>query len=116
MPGDDDSAAGVPEAQALLQGLLAQPAAQEATHERVPGSHDVEHLYGKPGTLTPSSTVSRISPGKTMAPIAPTLSTMVPPESPRMLRSASMVSVEPPAIRISSSVPTTRSQPGSTER
>src|SRR5215208_3479710 len=49
VPGDDDSAAGVPEAQALLQGLLAQPAAQEATHERVPGSHAVEHLHGEAG-------------------------------------------------------------------
>ena len=47
VPGDDDCAAGVAEAQARLQGLLAQPAAQEAAHKGVAGADGVEDLDGE---------------------------------------------------------------------
>src|SRR5919199_660321 len=45
VPGDYDGAAGVPEAQALLQRFLAQPAAEEAAHEGVARAHGVENLH-----------------------------------------------------------------------
>ena len=53
---------------------------------------------------------SGIAPSKTTQPIGPRLTTSVAVVSSRRRRKAARVSPEPPAMRISSSVPTSRSQ------
>ena len=55
-----------------------------------------------------------MSPGNTTQPIGPRLQTMVARDTARMARIAASVSSEPPAMCSSSSVPTIRSQDGST--
>ena len=68
---------------------------------------------GKPGPETPWSMVAGIEPGKAVQPMGPRLTTIsASGAAARTARIAAMVSVLPPAMWISSSVPTTRSHSG----
>jgi hypothetical protein len=68
---------------------------------------------GKPGPFIPASMSSGIARSNTVQPMGPRLTTIrALGASSRILRPASSVSVEPPAMWISSSVPTITSQSG----
>ncbi len=109
---DDDRPAGVAQLAAGLDALVAQPAAQEAGHEGVARAQHVEHLDREARPPTPSSRLSGTAPGKADAAVGPRLQTSRASERSRMARRAAMVSVVPPRMWISSSVPTIRSQSG----
>ena len=79
-----------------------------------PAPSTLKTSIGKPRPTMPSSIRSGIAPGNTTQPIGPRFSTIVAAESERMRRSAASVSSSPAAMCISSSVPTIRSQSGST--
>src|SRR5215212_356023 len=66
--GDYDSAAGVSEAQTLLQWLLAQPAGEEATHKGVARAYRVEDLYWEARNLYPLFEVVRDLPWEDYGP------------------------------------------------
>ena len=66
-----------------------------------------------PLTVMPSSRPAGIGPSKTEQPVGPRFTTITAADCLRTLRRESIVESSPPAIRISSSVPTTRSQAGS---
>ena len=75
-----------------------------------PAPRTLNTSIGKPGPASPSSSVSGISPEKATAPAAPRLQTSVALETARTERRAWIVSVVPPAMWNSSSVPTIRSK------
>ena len=75
-----------------------------------PAPSTLKTSIGKPGPVWPSSRLAGIAPSKATAPFAPRLQTSVASETARTARSAAMVSVEPPAMWNSSSVPTIRSK------
>ena len=75
-----------------------------------PAPSTLKTSIGKPGPVWPSSRLSGIAPSKATAPFAPRLQTSVASETARTARSAAMVSVVPPAMWNSSSVPTIRSK------
>ena len=75
-----------------------------------PAPSTLNTSIGNPGPLSPSSSVSGMAPVKATAPIGPRLQTSVAFDTFRTARSAAMVSVVPPAMWNSSSVPTIRSK------
>ena len=77
-----------------------------------PAPRTLKTSTGKPGPVMPLPRSSAIASGKTRQPIGPRFITSTAPVSARRRRSASGVSAVPPAIRISSSVPTIRSHCG----
>ena len=75
-----------------------------------PAPSTLKTSIGKPGPLSPSSRLAGMAPVKADRPRAPRLQTSVASETARTARSAASVSVEPPAMWNSSSVPTMRSK------
>ena len=98
-----------------LQALAAEPAAQEAGHEGVAGAEHVVDLDRK--ALADDAVLEVVADRRRhrrCSPSAPRFSTMVAGDSARIAFSAPSASSAPEAIMISSSVPTIRSQSGST--
>ena len=78
-----------------------------------PAPSTLNTSIGNPGPLMPSSMSEGIARSNTTQPIGPRLTTIsAAGASSRSRRQAASVSVVPPAMWISSSVPTTTSQPG----
>ena len=105
-----------PSSQQRSSGFAAQPAAQEARHEGVAGAQHVEHLDRETrARRRPRRALSGIAPGNADAALRRRACRRSARRVfARIARSAAMVSVVPPRMWISSSVPTIRSQSGRT--
>ena len=89
-------------------GRSASP--EQAGEEAVAGAEDVEDLDREAGAGLAVVEARGSRPRRRPRPAAPRLQTSVASETARTARSAAMVSVEPPAMWNSSSVPTIRSK------
>ena len=108
---DGEGAAGVGVLQARRPVLVGEPALEQARHEAVAGAEHVEDLDREAGAGSRRRRGCRGSRRRRRPrPSAPRLQTSVASETARTARSAAMVSVEPPAMWNSSSVPTIRSK------
>jgi hypothetical protein len=91
-------------------GFAIEPALDQARHEAVARAEDVEDLDREAGAGFAIVKAVRDAPVKATAPIGPRLQTRVALLTARTARRAAMVSVVPPAMWNSSSVPTIRSK------
>ncbi len=110
--GHDERAAGIAESRALGQRAAVEPAVQQPAEERIAGAEHVQHFDRKARHVDALVERRGAGPSMIVQPAAPRLTTIGARRALADGLQRDSRSVAPPAIRISSSVPTIRSHGG----